>query len=149
MLREQERAIEWDCIKVLTRFYDLFDRWDYKGMAALYSPDGRWYRAGKELVGREAILAELGLRSKAQKVRHILSNLLVDVVDEKHALLRSYLTVYRHENCVPSDREVLIHAPSLVLLVTANFEKTSDQWLISNQAMQREFVFHGSSVRSG
>lgn len=110
-------------------------------MVALYSPDGRWYRAGKELIGREAIMAELGLRPRTQKVRHILSNLLVDVVDDKHAFLRSYLTVYRHENCAPNDQDVLIRAPSLLLLVTADFERTSDQWLISKQVMQREFIF--------
>lgn len=28
MLREQERAIEWDCMAALIRFYDLFDRWE-------------------------------------------------------------------------------------------------------------------------
>lgn len=140
-MREQERMIEWDCIAALTRFYDLFDRWNYAGMAALYTPDGRWHRAGKELVGREAIVTELELRPKTQKVRHMLSNFLVDVVDEKHACLRSYLTVYRHENSTPNASAALIHAPSMLLLVTADFEKVSAQWLISKQLMQSESIF--------
>ncbi|MEO6973877.1 MAG: nuclear transport factor 2 family protein [Rhodoferax sp.] len=141
MLREQERAIEWDCITELTRFYDFYDRWDYEAMVALFSPDGLWHRAGKKLMGREAIMAELGLRPTTQKVRHVLSNLLVDVVDEQHALLRGYLTVYRREGCVPDDSEVLIHAPSLLLQVTAGFERTSNAWLISKQVMRRDFIF--------
>ncbi|MBU6502537.1 MAG: nuclear transport factor 2 family protein [Burkholderiales bacterium] len=141
MLREQERAIEWDCSSVLTRFYDFYDRWDYKAMVALFSPDGLWHRAGKKLMGRDAIMAELRLRPANQKVRHVLSNFLVDVVDGRHALLSCYLTVYRHEGCTPSESEVLIQAPSLFLRVTAGFEKTSDVWLISNQVMRRDFLF--------
>ena len=141
MLREQERAIEWDCITALTCFYDLYDRWDYEGMVAFFSPDGLWHRAGKKLMGREAIMAELRLRPITQKVRHVLSNLLVDVVDERHTLLRGYLTVYRHEGCAADDSEVLIHAPSLLLRVTAEFERTSNAWLISNQVMRRDFIF--------
>jgi hypothetical protein len=55
MIREAERAIEWDCAQVLTRF----------------APDGVWHRQG----GRAAILAALAERSTTQRVRHVVTKL--------------------------------------------------------------------------
>lgn len=143
MLREQQRQIEWDCCATLTRFYDLFDRWDYPGMTALFMPNGLWHRAGKVLAGRSAILEEMSHRPTNQKVRHVLSNLLVDVVDERHAVLRGYITVYRKAGCDARDQEVAIEAPSLLVLVDAALERCGNHWLIARQVMQREFVFSG------
>jgi hypothetical protein len=40
MSREAERAIEWDCAEVLTRFFNYFDQWRYEDMADLFAAGG-------------------------------------------------------------------------------------------------------------
>ena len=52
MTREAERAIEWDCAQVLTRFFNYFDQWRYEDMADLFAEDGVWHRQGRALAGR-------------------------------------------------------------------------------------------------
>ena len=55
MIREAERAIEWDCAQVLTRFFNYFDQWRYEDMADLFAPDGVWHRqAGRCRGGRRS-----------------------------------------------------------------------------------------------
>ncbi len=140
MERDAQRAIEWDCGQVLLRFYDAFDAWDYAGMVALCTEDVVWHRAGKELVGRAAILAELEGRSITQTIRHVITNLLVDVRDANHADARLYLMAYRHDGAgrrlVPAPMQL----PALLVVVTARLVSTDRGWRIAKQVMQREFV---------
>jgi hypothetical protein len=48
---------------VLTRSCNAFDRWRYDDMAAMFAPDGGWYRSGKSLKGA-AILEALNAGSR-------------------------------------------------------------------------------------
>jgi len=137
----QCQSHEWACSRVLLCFYERFDRWDYEGMAALFTPDGAWHRAGKLLQGRAAIVAELQKRSTTQKIRHVVTNLLVDVHDETHAEARCYLTVYRQDSGTATSAPAMIRSPSLVLVVTASLVGGVAGWRIARQTMQREFEF--------
>lgn len=138
--RDAQRAIEWDCGQVLLRFYDAFDAWDYAGMVALCTDDVVWHRAGKSLAGHAAIVAELERRPSTQTIRHVVTNLLVDVRDAQHADARLYLTAYRHdgagERLVPAPMQL----PALLLVVTARLRREAPGWRIAEQTMQREFV---------
>ena len=98
MTREAERAIEWDCAQVLTRFFNYFDQWRYEDMADLFAEDGVWHRQGRALAGRAAILAALAERSTTQRVRHVVTNLQIDVVDPDTAASLLYVTAYRHDS---------------------------------------------------
>lgn len=137
----QHHAIEWECSHLLVRFYDHFDRWNYEEMVALFMPDGVWHRAGKVLAGRAAIVEELQKRSTTQKVRHVLTNLLVNVHDAAHADAQCYLTVYRHDSGTKSEMPVTVRSPDLFLVVTASLMATDEGWRISKQVMKREFEF--------
>ena len=55
MDREQERAIEWDCTKVLNQFYVLADQGDFEKAANLFTENSVWNLNGNELHGRAAI----------------------------------------------------------------------------------------------
>ena len=140
MQREAERAIEWDCAQVLLRFYDAFDNWNYEAMAELFTEDGVWHRAGKALKGREAIVTELRSRSSTQVIRHVVTNLLVDVVDDDHAEARLYLTAYRHDSGAPRTVPAPIGLPAMLLVVSARLLRCPDDWRITEQVMQREFA---------
>lgn len=143
MDREAERAIEWDCGQVLLRFYDAFDAWDYHGMVALFTEDGVWHRAGKSLEGREAIVAEMHRRPTTQVIRHVVTNLIVDVYDSEHAKARLYLTAYRHDAGGPRVVPAPMRGPVLLLVVHADLVRTSEGWRIVRQTMSREFEAAG------
>lgn len=141
MERSEQRIIEWDCTQLLLRFYDRFDDWDYVGMADLFTEDGVWLRAGKELAGRAAIVEELEKRSTSQTVRHVITNVLVDAHAAEKATARCYLTAYQHDDGQRSEAPPAIHSPSLLLVVTAYLLRTREGWRIARQEMKREFVF--------
>jgi ketosteroid isomerase-like protein len=139
--RSIARAIEWDCSQVLLRFYDCFDNFDYAGMAALFTQDGVWHRAGKALAGREAIVAELEKRSRTQSMRHVVTNLLVTVRTAQEASASCYITAYRHDGGKPPSTVPVIASPYLMLVATARFTDTPQGWLMAEQVMRREFEF--------
>ncbi|MCZ4314329.1 nuclear transport factor 2 family protein [Comamonadaceae bacterium G21597-S1] len=145
MDRETARAIEWDCTRVLLRFYDCFDRWDYAAMVAFYAPDGLWHRAGQDLRGRAAILNALAQRARTQTVRHVLTNILVTPLDATHAEASCYVTAYRHDDGKPAVKPPIIAMPALLVQVAAQLTQVQEEWLISCQRTQRVFEFGAGS----
>ena len=141
MTREAERAIEWDCAQVLTRFFNYFDQWRYEDMADLFAPDGVWHRQGRALQGRAAILAALAERSTTQRVRHVVTNLQIDVVDADTAASLLYVTAYRHDTGAKQTEPPRIRAPYLLLVVPGRLRRTQAGWRIVHMEMNREFEF--------
>jgi len=133
------RAIEWDGAQTLLRFYDAFDAWDYEAMAALFTEDGVWHRAGQALRGRADIVAAMRRRSTTQTIRHVVTNLLVDVRDAGHAQARLYLTAYRHDAGAPRVVPAPLGPPALLLLVSAQLVRRPEGWRIAEQTTRREF----------
>jgi hypothetical protein len=141
MIREAERAIEWDCAQVLTRFFNYFDQWRYQDMADLFAADGVWHRQGQALTGRAAILAALAERSTTQRVRHVVTNLQVDVLDSDTAASLLYVTAYRHDSGAKQTEPPRIRAPYLLLAVPGRLRRTLAGWKILRMEMNREFEF--------
>jgi SnoaL-like domain len=141
MSREAERAIEWDCAQVLTRFFNYFDQWRYQDMADLFAQDGVWHRQGQALAGRSAILAALAERSTTQRVRHVVTNLQIDVLDPDTAASLLYVTGYRHDSGAKEAQPPRIRAPYLVLVVPGQLRRTEAGWKIVRMEMNREFEF--------
>ena len=138
--RETARAIEWDGARTLTRFFNYFDQWRYDDMVALFAPDGVWHRQGKALRG-EAILAALNARSRTQTVRHVITNIQVDVVDAAAADFVLYVTAYMHDTGTKSLSPPKIQAPYLLLVVPGGLVKIGDDWKVAHMSMNREFEF--------
>jgi hypothetical protein len=140
MTREDARAIEWDCAQVLTRFFNHFDAWRYDAMAGLFAPDGVWHRMGKQLRG-SAIVETLNARSRTQVVRHVITNVQVDVTGETSAEFVLYVTAYQHDTGTKPTAPPKIRAPYLLLVVPGQMTKVGDDWRIASMAMNREFEF--------
>jgi hypothetical protein len=138
--RETARAIEWDCARTLTQFFNWFDQWRYDDMVALFAPDGVWHRQGRALQG-PAIMAALDVRSRTQTVRHVITNIQVDVVDAAAAEFTLYVTAYMHDSGVKAAAPPKIQSPSLLLVVPGGLVKVGDQWKIAHMSMNREFEF--------
>jgi hypothetical protein len=141
MDREAARAIEWDCAQVLTRFFNYFDQWRYEDMAEMFAPGGVWHRAGKSLSGKDVIIGELNKRSRTQTVRHVITNVQVDVQDANAADFLLYVTAYIHDSGVKADKPPKIQMPSLLLVVPGRLVKQGDNWKIASMSMNREFEF--------
>ena len=141
MDRAAARAIEWDCAQTLTRFFNYFDQWRYDDMADLFAPDGVWHRQGKALQGTDAIVSVLNTRSRTQTVRHVITNIQVDVLDELTADFLLYVTAYIHDSGTKAVTPPKIQMPSLLLVVPGQLVKWGDAWKISGMSMNREFEF--------
>lgn len=139
--RDAARAIEWDCAQILTRFFNLFDQWRYEEMAELFAPEGVWHRLGKALQGRAAIMSALNARSRTQTVRHVVSNVQVDVTDAASAEFLLYITAYIHDTGSRPLEPPKIRSPYLLLVVPGALVKIGEDWKIARMTMNREFEF--------
>lgn len=135
------RSIEWDCSRLILAFYDRFDNWDYEAMAAMFAEEGAWLRAGKRLVGRQAIVDEMAVRSTTQTIRHMVTNLIVDVEDRQRARASCYLTAWRYDDGRPRSGPPTIRSPALLAVVTATLERRGECWRIVHKETRREFLF--------
>ena len=97
----RRRAIEWDCTRTLTRFINALDAGDYETMAGLMAENGAWVRPGGNAVGPDGLLEAMKYRPRDLVVRHVISNVAVEVIDEDNAIGITYLTVYRHHGPPP------------------------------------------------
>jgi hypothetical protein len=142
--RDAARAIEWDCAQLLVRFFNHFDQWRYAEMADLFAPDGVWNRQGRALQGKAAILSVLEARSRTQTVRHVVTNIQVDVRDSATAEFVLYVTAYMHDTGTRPDVPPKIASPYLVLVVPGLLVKLGADWKIQSMSMNREFEFDGA-----
>jgi hypothetical protein len=99
MTEDERRAAEWDCTKLINRYTLLTDAADWEQVAALYTQDGLMARPtapASPITGREAILAAF-LSRPARPSRHVVSNVVVDVVSDTEATATSVLILYTGE----------------------------------------------------
>ena len=96
MDRIEQRAIEWDCTRLVIDFYRLLDEKRYDELIALFAHDGVWVRLGEELIGAQAILAAMAERADWLTV-HVVSNIAIDIIDSDNVESTQYVTLYRHE----------------------------------------------------
>ena len=97
MERDRELAIEWDCQKLVREYYQHVDRREFEQAVALFIPDVLWEVLGVKLQGRETLLKGLNGALADGTIRHIVTNSLVKVIDEDHADIRFYLSIYYTE----------------------------------------------------
>jgi hypothetical protein len=134
------RAAAWDCSQTVLRLFGAMDALRYADVAAAFTDDGVWHRAGKVLAGRAAIVAAMNERPPDRRVRHVITNIIIDVHDETRASGSCYVTAYAGPL---SDEPAVINAPWLVLTATHTFRATADGWKISESTITRDFVFSG------
>lgn len=138
MDREAARAIEWDCQQTILRFTAAFDAGNFSEMAEYFAPDGIWVRAEGPCHGH-AGLQELGRKRSAQiLVRHVLSNIRVDVLDATHARATTYVTVYRHDFADAVKLPAPLHL-ELFGEYADDLELIGGRWLIARRAATAVF----------
>jgi ketosteroid isomerase-like protein len=93
---EQRFAIEGACRQLMMRYAAALDLNDVEGLLELFTQDGEWARPGNEpLRGGVQIAEFLCARDRAVTMRHIISNLVLDVEAPDRATALSYWTVMK------------------------------------------------------
>ncbi len=111
---------------LVTRYAALNDDGDFEGMAALFTEDGRFTRpsGGGQIVGRDAILASYQGRPP-RIARHLIANIIVELVSESEAACRSTIVLYTAEpGALPADA----NKPALLGGFRDRLVKTADGW---------------------
>ena len=135
MTRDEERAIEWDCQKVLRRYYQHVDKREFEKAVALFTPDVDWLCLGVPLRGREEILVALHAALGKSTPRHVLTNTVVDVIDKDHAKARSYNTLTTsHETTYEiGDSPIPNEGANILVDLSEELVRTDEGWRIAQR----------------
>jgi len=90
-----ERTIAADCEALSIAYARAVDFRDYDTFVDLFVEDGV-LDTGKPLEGRAAIAQAMARRSDELRSRHVLTNIFIEVLNDREARGISYLTLYRH-----------------------------------------------------
>ncbi len=135
MDREQERAIEWECQKVWRRHYYHVDRLEYEEAIDLFTPDVDWESHGIKLDGRDEHVNSLHGSFDGRTIRHVLTNMVITVIDEDHAVARAYNTLYYtgEAEFAKADGLLAFEGPHRLIDCYAELRRTPEGWRISKR----------------
>ena len=135
---EIERMLaERACERLCLRFHALVDAGEYEPIVDLFAEDARWHHRTGPLQGHDEIRRYVMDKSPWPVIRHVLTNLLVEVLDERRATGRAYITVYYGE---PVDGgHPPLDGPVLVVQYDDEFERTPQGWRFSSRRPQIVF----------
>lgn len=133
MDRNQERGIEWDCQKVLRQYYHYVDHHEYDDAVRLFTDDATWKVMGLDLKGREEILEALHGGLGNDTIRHVLTNVIVNVLDEENAESWSYNAIYysREGRIEERDAPLKFEGPHRFSDGFARMERVNGEWQIA------------------
>lgn len=125
----ERRGIEADCARLINHYVNCNDAQDWAATAALYTDDAVFRRpsGGDAIVGREAILASF-LARPPRAQRHVIANIVVDVVGPGEATAFSAIVLYQGD--VTTDGTLPVQAANSPLIgwFRDRIVKTAEGW---------------------
>ncbi len=111
------------------------EHYEYEQAVALFTPDVDWLSLGIKLDGYEEILEGLHGGLGAGTIRHVLTNIVVNVIDADHVKSRAYGTLYispdiRYDQ---HDGPIAFDGPMQVVDGHDEFTRTDAGWRISKR----------------
>ena len=128
-----------ECRSLSVAYARALDFRDYDALANLFTDDGILDTV-RQAEGREAIRASLGERSDEIRTRHVITNMVVEVMDDDVARGLSYLCLYRHqgsESLLPE--AVGFAAPAAVGHYEDGFRRTDAGWRFTLRKLHLAF----------
>jgi len=140
----QRMLIQQECAGVIVQYAHKVDHLDVEGFVNLFTKDAVYKQAAqdKPWIGHDQIRAWIKTYPRDQTVRHVASNILVDVIDENHAKASSYTTVYKsapNQAGQPSPRTT----PRCVVEYLDEFIRQPDGWKIKSRHYNYQFFNAG------
>jgi hypothetical protein len=100
--RDEERAIEHECVRLVAHYANLNDESAWEELADLFVAEGRLARPtapDEVIVGRDAILAAFRARP-ARRTRHLCTNVVIRVISEREAAGECAIALFLAEDKV-------------------------------------------------
>ena len=131
----QTQSIEAACTKLVNLYYQFNDNRKFKAASELFTEDGALARPTDPenfTTGKANILAAWESRPNDRIARHVISNIIIDVVDAEHAKGSCYATLFM----APVDAEkakfgVKANPSQLMGEFDLDFSLTDDGWKIA------------------
>jgi hypothetical protein len=134
MTEDEERAIEWECQKLWRHYYYLVDCKEYERAVALFTPEVDWTNSmDVVLTSRDDLLQGLHGALGDGTIRHVLTNMVVTVIDGDHASARAYNTVnyVKGVNVEEGEGPIAFEGPHRICDNYAEFAGGDQGWQIS------------------
>jgi hypothetical protein len=147
MRTEDTIAIERACCRLAVDFARYVDNGDYDKAARLFTNDGIFIRRGQMFSGPDAIAASIEeiLRARrgdperpSWRVRHICTNMFVNVIDDNRAFGGSYYSIY-HYRGGPVEGAAPVEGASLIGDYADVYVRTSDGWRVAQREARPVF----------
>jgi SnoaL-like domain len=132
--------VQLACQDSLMRFMAHFDADEFDAMQTLFAPDGTWVRADGTIRGLAELQAWIARRQPGRTfVRHIITNLRFDALDDGRVRVHSYVMAYRHDGQPGDPRPVLTAGPGLMGRYVDDLTLHEGRWKIHHKSVQLDF----------
>lgn len=134
--------IESECARLVALYCHYVDHGEAERIAELFAKDGAWRSPEVTMEGIEQIRRGFARRqaNTARMSRHVCNNLLVDVIDEDHAVGCVYLTLYRHDGEEGRALSPMEGQPFLAGEYRDRFVRTVDGWRFAEREIGVSFL---------
>jgi hypothetical protein len=133
--------VEWQCQQIVARLFHDLDERNYDGLVNLFEENGVWLRQGKELKGREEIMAALCMRSPTYISRHVVSNFLFTSSRGEQPSAVAYMTAYGNDSGQLPIKPVEIRTPLGIFVVKCDFIQDGEKYRFARLELHPEFTF--------
>ncbi len=133
MTNLERLAIEQACMKLMVGYCVHADHDHADEFAALFAEDGAWVQgSGAEIRGREALRNYIISRPGRTITRHLITNVLIDVVSANAATGIAYAVVFRDRSHDGSGSAPM-RPPDAVIEYRDEFRHTAEGWKIQRR----------------
>ena len=124
----EKMLAEHECSRLCTEFHLNIDAYQHDKVTLLFAPDAKWHHVSGLFDSTAKIRAYLDSKSTSPIVRHLVTNVLIDVVDADFATGTAYVTVFYAE----PGQETL--GPPIVLVTYHDeFRRTEAGWRFASR----------------
>ncbi|MEX0965329.1 MAG: nuclear transport factor 2 family protein [Pseudohongiellaceae bacterium] len=124
------------CSNLVTDYAYYRDRFDAAGFSNLFTEDASLSVGNQTWVGRDEIRARIQGLDNSSKIRHLMSTIRIEPVDDLHATGVSYATIYTATAGSNS-----VEGFAIIGEYHDNFVLTDDGWKISNRELRSVFSY--------
>ena len=142
MNRQLERSIEQEIERLIGRLYWHIDHRDFVSAVEIYTEDAVLIAMDVQMNGRAEVLEALEPALGTGTIRHVATNLVVNVVDADHATCDFYTTIYyaRDAEFETAEAPIPFDGPQRTHDIHDQWRRTTDGWRIYRRT--GETIFH-------